>query len=271
MTVAIRQELQGRPCPYIVGAMERKTVNLLWTGGWDSTYRLLDLVLVQGRQVQPYYIIDHRRPSASIEMETMDRIRGRLAARGHLVLPTRLFAMNEVAPYAEITDAYRRIKERGWLGDQYEWLGRWRKQHSIEDLELSVHREANGMVYNLIKDNVYQDDDAAKLVENPEPNELQLFSGYRFPVLHLEKRTMQAKAIAAGFADIMDLTWFCHHPVRGRACGKCNPCRYAIAEGMGNRIPWSGHVRSYAWPVIGPARRIAGGVRRRLRRLVRAR
>ena len=29
---------------------------LLWTGGWDSTYRLLDLLLVQKQHVQPYYV-----------------------------------------------------------------------------------------------------------------------------------------------------------------------------------------------------------------------
>src|SRR5690606_13578695 len=33
-------------------------VNLLWTGGWDSTFRLLSLVVQQHRCVQPYYVLD---------------------------------------------------------------------------------------------------------------------------------------------------------------------------------------------------------------------
>ena len=31
---------------------------VLWTGGWDSTFRVLYLVLVEKCQVQTYYIID---------------------------------------------------------------------------------------------------------------------------------------------------------------------------------------------------------------------
>ena len=41
--------------------LERATaraVKLLWTGGWDSTFRLLQLLLLYEKKVQPYYIID---------------------------------------------------------------------------------------------------------------------------------------------------------------------------------------------------------------------
>lgn len=53
-------------------AME--TVHLLWTGGWDSTYRLLYL-LWEGKQVQPHYIIDTHRPSSGHELRAMEAIR----------------------------------------------------------------------------------------------------------------------------------------------------------------------------------------------------
>ena len=50
-------------------------VRLLWTGGWDSTFQLLRLLLVQGRHVTPYYLMRDRRPSVPFELETMTRIR----------------------------------------------------------------------------------------------------------------------------------------------------------------------------------------------------
>jgi hypothetical protein len=41
----------------------------------------------------------------------------------------------------------------------------------------------------------------------------------------------------------MELTWFCHRPIRGEPCGVCNPCIYTIQEGLGVRVPASGRRR----------------------------
>ena len=46
-------------------------VNLLWTGGWDSTFRLLSLVLIKRKPVQPFYVIDVGRVSTIREIKTM--------------------------------------------------------------------------------------------------------------------------------------------------------------------------------------------------------
>lgn len=39
-----------------------QTHHLLWTGGWDSTFRVLQLLLCSRDAVQPHYIIDPERP-----------------------------------------------------------------------------------------------------------------------------------------------------------------------------------------------------------------
>ena len=51
----------------------RMATPLLWTGGWDSTFRLLSLLLREQREVQPYYILDslHFRPAVPAEREAM--------------------------------------------------------------------------------------------------------------------------------------------------------------------------------------------------------
>jgi len=41
-------------------------VNLLWTGGWDSTFRLLQLILDTRATIQPVYVIDTARRSSLI-------------------------------------------------------------------------------------------------------------------------------------------------------------------------------------------------------------
>lgn len=53
-------------------------VNLLWTGGWDSTFRLLELLEHTGQTIQPHYIVDPGRPSFKLEMKQMAEIRGKL-------------------------------------------------------------------------------------------------------------------------------------------------------------------------------------------------
>ena len=47
------------------------------------------------------------------------------------------------------------------------------------------------------------------------------------------------------YEDIMNLTWFCHTPIDGKPCGKCNPCRYTIEEGLRERFTRIALMRYY--------------------------
>ena len=51
------------------------TTRLLWTGGWDSPFRLSCLLLLQRRTVTPYYFLREKRPSTPIEIDTTAHIR----------------------------------------------------------------------------------------------------------------------------------------------------------------------------------------------------
>ena len=50
---------------------QTEPINLFWTGGWDSTFRLLQLIIVFRKRVQPYYIIDTTRKSVQNEKQAM--------------------------------------------------------------------------------------------------------------------------------------------------------------------------------------------------------
>jgi hypothetical protein len=69
-------------------------VRLLWTRGWDSTFRLLAALLIERRAVRPFYMVDglRHRPGVPEERQAMRRIRQLIAhwhpeAAPHL-LPT---------------------------------------------------------------------------------------------------------------------------------------------------------------------------------------
>lgn len=53
---------------------------LFWTGGWDSTFRLLQLAEM-GVEVNPVYIRDSKRKSSPVEIERMNEIASEVNTR----------------------------------------------------------------------------------------------------------------------------------------------------------------------------------------------
>ena len=220
------------------------TVRLLWTAGWDSTFRLLSAVLVHHKTVQPYYLTDPGRPSTPNELSAMDRIAAQLAARhppaSALVKKPLVSSVADVAPDAETTARFERLRARSHLGGQYDWLARFALQRGLTDLELAVHRDDKAAVF--LEPHVVRDDPGGdpgfRLRPDPPDDDLRLFERFRFPVFDLTKVAMDGMARERGFAELMELTWFCHLPTPdGKPCGRCNPCRYTAEEGLGRRIP----------------------------------
>jgi len=70
-----------------------------------------------------------------------------------------------------------------------------------------------------------------------DTDEYTIFGRFSFPILNLTKLDMNRLARERGWQEIMLQTWFCHRPVKDKPCGRCNPCRYTVEEGMGFRIP----------------------------------
>ena len=246
--------------PDAVSAPE--TVQLLWTAGWDSTYRLLDLVVRQQRPVQPHYLVDPERAGALSELRAMRLIRRQVAedypGSNELILPTRLTLLDALAPDRYVTDSLARLRIRGHLGLQYDGLARYRRQFAVRGLELCIHADdrAEAFVRSEIEQ-VFTPDGSGywRVPADASDTDLGLFAGFRFPLLDLTKTEMRRRARAAGFERIMNLTWFCHTPRRGQPCGTCNPCRYAIAEGMADRLPVRALLRHRVYPALRMARR----------------
>lgn len=215
----------------------------MWTGGWDSTYRLLDLVLVKNKTVQPYYVLDERRASTEMEMLTMKKIKDMIKkidnALSNKILETVIIDRNNIPENEGITSAYIKLKEQSHLGDQYDWLARYTDSLGIKDLELCVHADdtVEGFIKNDVKLIEQDNDKYYKLVEQPSQPELNIFSYYHYPLFDKTKLDMEKQAKKNGFDHIMEITWFCHSPYKGRPCGMCNPCKYTREEGLGRRVP----------------------------------
>src|SRR4029453_5344521 len=114
------------------------TTPLLWTGGWDSPFRLLWLLLREQRAVQPYYIIDSLkyRPPVPAEREAMRLIRQSLLQRypdaAVRLADTIEARLSDIPVDPEIFRHYERCLANGFIGGQYEWLARYCRHHGIE-------------------------------------------------------------------------------------------------------------------------------------------
>lgn len=240
--------------------------NLLWTAGWDSTFRLLDLTVRQGRRVQPFYIVDEGRRSTALEQATSERIKTAIADRfgpevRGLVLDTITTPKSASSPSPEVTAAFMRLREKWSIGTQNEWLPVFAERQGLVDLELSTH--VGDQVQTALAGNAVLDGDAFVVVPAPSDPDLALFRHFRFPLFEMTKLDMGKAAGAAGFAPLLELTVFCHTPDRqGRPCGLCAPCSTTLAAGLGRRIPWRGHLRHRARRL----RSVAGRTVRRLAR-----
>jgi hypothetical protein len=242
-------------------------VDLLWTGGWDSTFQLLQLLLLHRREVVPRYLLDPTRPSTRTELAAMERIRNALFdAYPHtrqLLMPLEQFHVAELAPDVRITEAFRRIVAERFIGSQYEWLARFRNQLGIAQLELAAgHR--GGRIQRIIGPFVKPVDGGGYRTyrlspEYSDTNEFLIFGGFSFPLFELGKRETADIARERGWLDILNMTWFCHKPHGTEPCGYCNPCLYAVDEGFGWRIPPANRFkgalyRAFVRPVKAPAK-----------------
>ncbi len=221
-------------------------VNLLWTGGWDSTFQLLRLLLVFRLPVRPIYVLDETRGSTQVEIRTMDRIRERLGAMDpctrKLMLPTVYGSVTELLPAPGIDEAFRRLGRRCPIGSQYAWLAKFCRQHGLVEVETGFEKTRSGAGALLIDLGVEGVSSAGYPVHRVARGEqhadvLTIFGDYAFPLFTITKQDMALEVDARGWRPIMHDTWFCHRPVDLQPCATCSPCHGVVKAGLGWRIP----------------------------------
>ena len=217
-----------------------KCVRVLWTGGWDSTFRVLYATLVEGRSVEPHYIIDTGRPSSLHELRAISKVRDLLRIHNshayERVSNLQITSGNEIPEDMEITNSWKRLRCRIDLARQYDWLARYAKSKTLTDLELCV--EKDGGIYSYLKEKVEQTSFGTyRLKRGIAVGEGgEVFARFEFPILEYTKAQMRDIAKEIGFIEILEQSWFCHEPINGRPCGMCSPCVLAVEEGVGYRL-----------------------------------
>ena len=194
--------------------------HLLWTGGWDSTFRLLQLLFEKKVKVQPHYIIADGQ-TASEEIVTMNKIRQHLYHKypktRELLRPIIFFDKRRIDHCDEIHNAYIETKKRQPIQLQYETFARYCRQIGADSIELSV-----------LKNETIDFDLANKVI----------FSHFTYPLVGYTKKKIADLSKRNEWEEIMFMTWFCRRPVNGQPCGFCGPCSDVAEAGLSKRLPW---------------------------------
>ncbi|WP_136668382.1 7-cyano-7-deazaguanine synthase [Flavobacterium sp. H122] len=221
---------------------------ILWTGGWDSTFRLLQLVLTEKREVQPVYVKDIDRKSYRKELETIDLILDKIEKHHPEAIknikPLIVIDKNQIVIDPDLKECYDKICDVKKIGSQYLWLASFCKQNEIDSIELSIEKDnRTDSFFNFIspffKENL------------PNPNSLlkeeviRIFNYFNFNLFEVTKVDILNISKENGWMEIMDSTWFCHKPKNNKPCGKCKPCLTAFTEGLKFRIPAKRRIYAY--------------------------
>ena len=249
--------------------------DVLWTSGWDSTFRVADLVLTHGRVVRPHYLIDPSRLSTEVELETIAELRKAIAAKsddaGSLLMPLAIHHGSDFRLDADTAASLRRLRTITHLGPQNDLLIPLAQSLAPRELEHcsdrgeGTHRFSAFLGTDAARDPAPPPDDVYRIVDRPSKPDLAVYGYFRFPVLRISKVEMGEEANLRGFGDIMEMTWFCRRPTRRRGpCGICGPCSDAREEGLGRRVPEVGRPLRLARSFDQKARRVARKARRTL-------
>ncbi|MCM1139808.1 MAG: hypothetical protein NC453_14670 [Muribaculum sp.] len=233
-----------------------ETINVLWTGGLDSTFRVCELSRIPVI-IQPYYMIDEHRTGSHYELKAIKDITKMLES-----FPTTKAKIQNVITIKktdiEISDSihksYQYLQEKYLLGSQYEYFAGWTNKIGI-DLEVGIESSPRSKAHNALsneslliteryvssnKSNDYDWGGYLKIdPSKSNPEIVDIFKNLRLPqnLFNIEKLEEVRLLKQWGMEACMKKTWFCHAPVMGLPCGHCNPCKDALNEGLAWRVP----------------------------------
>jgi len=231
--------------------MDNSIVHILWTGGLDSTYRMVELSRKKC-VIQPHYVIDNRK-NIKNELKAIQDITAILNNDKRTIAeirPVETFSMNDLEEYPDIQSAWEILyKKKDFKSQQYPLFTRYARQKKLK-LEIGLQFSKIGTVAKVVDQSYLMDcpDDDEVMMIDPEKGSHEwasftLFQDFRFPksLYHKTKREEIEELKRQGYDKVLKKVWTCFRPVFGMPCGHCFACQSAIYEGAGELIPKVGY------------------------------
>ena len=226
---------------------DKKTIMILWTGGFDSTYMMMkyareDILIV------PIYVYRKERLSKDHEIKAMNTLLELLRtdpSTKAYIFDIQIIDENRIAADKEITNAFHHfVDAKIPIGSQYEPLARLAKYNP--HLYVGIIKTNDYGLTNMLKEHgkiVYSDDVYYLDAEYTDPYYSALFSNFRFPLLETTEEDILIQIKKWKQEHYLSHIWFCHHPVNNKPCGVCVPCRIKIKNHLEFLFPDEALVR----------------------------
>ena len=231
--------------------MENRIVHILWTGGLDSTYRMVELSR-QKCVIQPHYAMVRR--NIEYELKAISEIITILSHNKRTIAeirPVETLQKSELEEYEDILQAWDFLHEKkGFNSSQYYYLALYARQKKLK-LEMGIQFSEGGSVVEVVDESYLTDcpDNSDVMMIDPEKGSHEwasftLFQDFLFPksLYHKTKREEIEELKRLGYDEVLKKVWTCFHPVFGMPCGHCFACQSARKEGAGELIPTIGYV-----------------------------
>ncbi|CAK8712620.1 hypothetical protein H206_03225 [Candidatus Electrothrix aarhusensis] len=222
---------------------------ILWTGGWDSTFRILSTLLTQdGPNIRPLYLLDTSRASTINELETIHKIKKQIFKKGKYysdkLKPMLIIDSSDIPEISEIREAYCKIRQTNWLGSQYVQLAELINHFKLTYPEISIEADVTGLkfLHAFLRSNVTTYN-GMKILSSPMQDNIsksycEIFKYFSFPLIFKSKLDMHQESLSFGISEELQMSWFCHTPRRGQPCGLCGPCQDIVKADMAWRLPF---------------------------------
>ena len=222
--------------------MEKPIVNILWTGGWDSTYRVVQLSM-RNIEIQPIYVEDVGRKSVPYELQAMKDIVALLESKEKtkaVFRPLKIIKITDIPENPEITEAYMLFKKEADMGSQHDWLARLGMQYPGMELCIEKALGDHAPIRQSINRHGKLIDTGDGFIVDKENSskELNLILGnLKLPIFEKTELDMRKDIQEWGYDDVMSHIWFCHTPINGKPCGLCSPCTTKMTSDMSFLLP----------------------------------
>ena len=219
-------------------------IYVFWTGGYDSTFRICQLLINQRKVVQPVYvsaIIDNephkktRRRNLKYEIKTMNIIRRKLYQKfpytKNLLLPN--ITVKKINLDKDINIAMKNLHQLKLMRRpvcQYGGLAQVTRNLN-KDIEICVENEPKtSMMFRAVKGSLSCKKFNCFIKKNLPSNRkpLKIFNRFIFSTITYSKQDMLRLSEKMKFKDILKLTWSCWYPKNGKPCRKCIMCKDRI-------------------------------------------
>ena len=225
---------------------------LYWTGGYDSTFRMCEMLIDEGKRVQPIYValvldndcqseetctklwLRRNRKEEKMAMDAIiKKIKEDFPEVADNILPT--LVIDEPIKDDVFNFSYEKLfySKNLWpkkrKKHQYLFLTKYAYYHKkkIDIGVLGIHEKST--LAKFLGKNLVKTDDNYIINKKNHP-----LTYINFPLYGRSKEDLLEKAKISGYDHILNLTWSCWFPVKGTPCGKCPMCKERIVAHPNN-------------------------------------